>query len=170
MPAQAGGDNIGYNKGSGENIVNVSENIKNKFKDKVEIFVKSKKRTYVNVARDDAKDIVRYIFSNMGARFSIATAIDTRLGVEIIYHMAFDKDDMIVSVKTLVAKPELEMPTFTDIIPATEWIEREIHEMFGVVFIGHPRLERLLLPDDWEEGVYPFRKKTFESEKENPEK
>jgi Ni,Fe-hydrogenase III component G len=150
--------------------VNVSELIKSKFNNKVEILEKSKKRMYVSAAKDDTKDIVQYLFSNMGARFSIATAIDTRLGVEILYHMAFDKDGMIVSVRTLVAKPELEMPTFTDIIPGTEWIEREIHEMFGVDFIGHPRLERLLLPDDWEDGVYPFRKKTFESEKENLER
>jgi NADH-quinone oxidoreductase subunit C len=150
--------------------VNVIEQIKNKFKDKVEIFEKSKKRVYVNAAKDDTKDIVHYMFRDMGARFSIATAIDTRLGVEMLYHMAFDKDGMIVSIRTMANKPELEMPTFSDIIPGTLWIEREIHEMFGVDFVGHPGLERLLLPDDWEEGVYPFRKKTFESEKENLER
>jgi len=150
--------------------MNVLENIKIKFKDKVDIIEKSKRRVYIDVAKDDAKDIVRCLFGDMGARFSIATAIDTRLGVEILYHMAFDKDGMIVSIRTLVAKPELKMTTFTDIIPGTDWIEREIHEMFGVDFIGHPNLERLLLPDDWEEGVYPFRKKTFESEKENLER
>jgi NADH:ubiquinone oxidoreductase subunit C len=150
--------------------VNISEQIKDKFKDKVEIFEKSKKRTYVSAAKDDTKDVVRYLVANMGARFSIATAIDTRLGIELLYHLAFDKDGILVSVRTLAEKPEIKMPTFSDMIPGAEWIEREIHEMFGVDFIGHPNLERLLLPDDWEEGVYPFRKKTFESEKENPER
>jgi Ni,Fe-hydrogenase III component G len=72
--------------------------------------------------------------------------------------MAFDRLGVIVSVRVLVEKPELKMPSLTEIIPATEWIEREIHEMLGVDFIGHPNLERLLLPDDWPEGVYPFRK------------
>ena len=84
--------------------------------------------------------------------------------------MVFDKDGLIVSIRTLSSKPEIEMPTISDIISGALWIEREIHEMFGVDFIGHPNLERLLLPDDWEEGVYPFRKKSFKSEKENPER
>jgi len=150
--------------------MNIAEQIKDKFKDKIEILEKSKKRIYINAAKEDAKDVARYLFSDLGARFSTATGIDTRLGVEILYHMALDKNGIVVSIRTLVPKPELKMDTFTDIIPATQWIEREIHEMFGVDFIGHPSLERLLLPDDWEEGVYPFRKKTFESEKENTER
>jgi NADH:ubiquinone oxidoreductase subunit C len=84
--------------------------------------------------------------------------------------MAFDKHDLMVTVRTVVEKPELKMPTLTDIIPAANWIEREIHEMLGVDFTGHPGLERLLLPDDWQAGDYPFRKKIFDSEKENTEK
>jgi Ni,Fe-hydrogenase III component G len=150
--------------------VNLTEQINNKFKDKVDILERSKKRIYITVAKEDAKEVVKYLFTDMGARFSMATGIDTRIGIEILYHMAFDKNGTVVSIMTLVPKPELKMPTFTDIIPAAEWIEREIHEMLGVDFIGHPRLERLLLPDDWEEGVYPYRKKTFESEKENLER
>lgn len=150
--------------------MNIIEQIKNKFGDKVDIIAKSKKRAYVSVSKDHAKEVTGYLFKDMGARFSIATGIDARNGVEILYHMAFDKDGIVVSVRTLVPKPELEMPIFSDIIPATNWIERELHEMFGVNFIGHPNLERLLLPDDWTEGVYPYRKKTFESEKENTER
>ena len=96
----------------------------------------------------------------------MATGIDTRLGVEILYHMTFDESEMVVSLRTLVEKPELKTESFTDVVPAVEWIERELHEMFGVDFSGHPGLDRLLLPDDWPEGEYPFRKKTFESENE----
>jgi Ni,Fe-hydrogenase III component G len=150
--------------------MSIVEQIKNQFKDKADIFEKSDKRIYVGVAKEDAKEIVRFLFKDMGARMSIASGVDTRPGIEILYHMAFDKHNMIVTVKVLVKKPELEMPSFTDFMPAAEWIEREIHELLGVNFIGHPRLEKLLLPDDWQEGVYPLRKKTFESEKENIER
>jgi len=146
--------------------MNILEEIRTKFGNKVDIFVKSKKRVYVSVSPDDAKVVIGYLFRILGARMSIATGIDTRTGVEMLYHMAFDKHDLVVTVRTMVEKPELKMPTLTDIIPAANWIEREIHEMLGVDFIGHPGLERLLLPDDWEVGEYPFRKKTFDSEKE----
>jgi len=150
--------------------MNVLEEIRTKFGNKVKILEKSRRRAYVDVSIDDAKEVVGYLFGTLGARMSIATGIDTRSGVEMLYHMAFDKYNIMVSVRTLAKKPELKVPTFTDIIPAANWIEREIHEMLGVDFIGHPNLERLLLPDDWKEGEYPFRKKSFDSEQENTER
>ncbi len=150
--------------------MSILEEIKSKFSDKVDVFEKSKKRAYVTVAKEDAKEVVCYLFKDMGARMSIASGVDTRPGIEILYHMTFDKYNTIVSVKVLVKKPELEMPTFTDFMPAAEWIEREIHELLGVNFIGHPRLEKLLTADDWPEGVYPLCKKTFESTQENVER
>ena len=150
--------------------MNILEEIRTKFGNKVTIFVKSKKRVYVSVSINDAKDVIGYLFRILGARLSIATGIDTRIGIEMLYHMAFDKHDLMVTVRTMVEKPELKMPSLTDIIPAANWIEREIHEMLGVDFVGHPNLDRLLLPDDWQVGEYPFRKKTFESEKENTER
>jgi len=150
--------------------MNVVAEIQEKFKNKIEVFEKSAKRVYVTVPKPDAKELVRFLLLELGARFSIASGVDTRSGIEILYHMAFDELGLMVSVRTLVEKPELAMETFTDFMPAADWIEREIHEMLGVNFIGHPHLERFLLPDDWPEGVYPFRKKTFESEQENPER
>lgn len=140
---------------------NILEQIKNRFQEKVEIFEKSKKRTYITVAKEDAKELVKYLFKDLGARLSIATGVDTRPGIEILYHMAFDKYGVVITVRVLVKKPDLLMPTFTDFLPGAEWIEREVNEMFGVKFIGHPRLERLLLADDWPEGRYPLRKEEF---------
>jgi len=150
--------------------MNISEMIRTRFKDKVQIFEKTKKRIYVTIAKDDARLVVGYLYEELGARMSIATGIDIREGVELLYHMALDRDGVFVTVRTLVKKPELKMETFTDFLPGTNWIERELHEMFGVDFIGHPNLKRLLLPDDWPEGEYPFRKKTFESETEGIER
>lgn len=145
--------------------------LKNKFGNKLAIIEKSKQRVYINSpSKEAAQEIVKYCFADLGARFSIASGVDTRLGVEILYHMAFDAEGILVSIRALAKKPELEMPSFTAFMPAANWIEREIHEMLGVNFIGHPNLEKLLLPDDWPNGVYPYRKQTFESEKENIER
>ena len=147
--------------------MNCIESIKNKFGENLEIFQKSRQRIYITVQTPEAaKDMVKFMFQELGARFSIATGVDNRLGVEILYHMAFDKEHVLVSIRYLVKKPALEMLSFTDFLSATNWIEREIHEMLGVNFIGHPNLERLLLPDDWPSGVYPYRKQSYDSEKE----
>ena len=48
------------------------------------------------------------------------------------------------------------VPTITDLYPGTSFSERECHDMFGVVFDGHPDLRRLLMPDDY--GHFPLRK------------
>lgn len=150
--------------------MSILDKIKNKFGEKVDIFEKSKGRAYVTVAKEDAKEVVRYLFIEEGARLSIASGVDNRTAVEILYHLAADKEGIMVSVRVRVPKPQLEMETFTDFMGAADWIEREIHEMFGVNFAGHANLKTLLLPDDWPEGVYPLRKQTFGSEKENIER
>ncbi len=148
----------------------ITEQLKTKFGDRISILEKNKKRVYLETGIDQVKEVVSYIYRELGARFSTASGIDTRAGVEILYHLALDRQGLMVTVRVLVPKPELKMPSFFSIMPATEWVEREIHEMLGVDFIGHPDPRRLLLPDDWPEGVYPFRKKSFESEKEVTEK
>ncbi len=139
-------------------MADVVERIKEKFGDKVDIFEKSSKRAYVFIDKMYIKDIIQYIFRDMGARFSIASGIDNPGYMEILYHMAFDKNNIFVTVKTLVSKPELEIDSVASIVPGAAWIEREMSELLGIKFKGHPDMRRLLLADDWPEEVYPLRK------------
>ena len=60
-----------------------------------------------------------------------------------------------VRVKTQIADGE-PVPSAVPIWPTANWLEREVYDMFGVKFDGHPDLKRILMPDDWK--GHPLRK------------
>ncbi|MBU0630050.1 MAG: NADH-quinone oxidoreductase subunit C [Candidatus Margulisbacteria bacterium] len=147
--------------------MNISEKIKSTF-ERAEITEGHNGRIYVRIGKEELRDLAGFVYAELGGRLSTITAVDQRAGIELLYHLALNNDGLVVSVRVLVEKPGLEIGSLTDLVPAADWIEREIYEMFGLFFVGHPRLERLLLPDDWPAGEYPLRKKTFGSENELP--
>ena len=145
-----------------EEIVN---SVKNKFGSRIKKFYdKSAKRIYIEVARRDVTAIVRLIFKDLGARFNIATAADNPDNIEMMYHFDFDKIGLIVTVRAYVPKDDCVIDSILPIMNGAEWIEREIHELFGLEFRNHPNMRPLLLPDDWPKDRYPLRKKLNSTE------
>lgn len=136
------------------------KDIKERFKDKIiEWYEHSPQRIYVTVDRKDLVEVARYLFFEAKARFAIASGVDTRQGVEILYHFSLDKEGgKIVSLKVLLPREDLKVESLAPHIKATNWIEREMAELLGVEFLHHPDMRRLLLPEDWPEDKYPLRR------------
>jgi formate hydrogenlyase subunit 5 len=65
-------------------------------------------------------------------------------------------------VRALVPPHQPEFPAVTARVPAATWYEREVRDMFGLQPVGLPDERRLVLPDDWPEGLYPLRKDTMD--------
>lgn len=76
---------------------------------------------------------------------------------EIVYILYSFSKNAHVRVKTRVTLDQ-EVPSAVALYPAANWMEREVYDMFGARFSGHPDLKRILLPDEWE--GYPLRKET----------
>lgn len=132
--------------------------IKAEFKDRViDWEEKSTKRYYITMPREDITKVADFIFAKQGARFIIASGVDTPEAIEILYHFAFDKLNKILTVKVPVPKERCEIESIAPIIAGANWIEREIAELLGVNFLNHPNPKRLLLAEDWPEGKYPLR-------------
>jgi membrane-bound hydrogenase subunit beta len=67
-------------------------------------------------------------------------------------------DAVILTLGFSVPKENPTTRTITDLLPSAVLYEREVYEMLGVNFEGHPNLIPLLLPEGWPKGVYPLRK------------
>lgn len=119
----------------------------------------SDRRAYVDIYPKDVVAVTKYIFKDMALRFNIASAVDDFDALEILYHFSLDKEGIVVTVRAILKdKNEPHIDTITSVTRAAWWIEREMHELFGIEFDGNADLRPLLLPDDWPKGVYPLRK------------
>lgn len=119
---------------------------------------KNERRYYLEIQKKDLVESARILFRDLGLRFCIASGVDTIDNFEILYHFSSDQEDKFFSLRVKINKNNLEVPSISGIITAAKWIEREIWELLGINFAGHPELKRLLLAEDWPEGVCPLRK------------
>ncbi len=144
-------------------IEKLREKLGNLIKD---IKVHNERRIYITVKKEDIKKAVDIVFNDMGARYQIVTGVDNFDSFELLYHFSFDKEGgVIVSLRTFLERENPEIESLTSLIPGIAWIEREIWELLGINFAGHPNLKHLLLRDDWPEGYYPLRKEAKEDGK-----
>ena len=76
--------------------------------------------------------------------------------IEALYH--FCSGAAIVTLRISLPRQQPRLPSVCQSIPSATLYERELMEMFGVDIVDTPNRQRLFLPDDWQEGVYPLRK------------
>ena len=137
----------------------ILKDIKERFKeDIIDVFDKSPKRVYIEIKPESIREVAGYVFKNLGARFNIASGVDVREHMEILYHFIFEDINLLISFRVKLEKSKLEIDSLATVFEGANWIEREIHELLGIDFKGHSDLRRLLLPENWPKGVYPLRR------------
>ena len=85
---------------------------------------------------------------------STITGQDTGSAIELLYHFW---DGGGLTLRTSLPRNEPHIATLTDLIPGAALYEREVCEMLGVTFDGHPDPRPLLLPDDWDKKQFPMK-------------
>jgi membrane-bound hydrogenase subunit alpha len=139
-----------------EELKNRLSEVKDKLID-IEKMVDS--RIFLSCEAENAYAVNKFLFEDVPLRFVIATGVDSDDCFEILYHYSNDETGHVVTLKALIRdreKPAID--SIAPFLPAAEWIEREIHDILGIDFRNHPDMRRLILSDDWPEGVYPLRK------------
>jgi Ni,Fe-hydrogenase III component G len=124
---------------------------------------KADNRIWLSCESENAFAVNKFLFEDVPLRFVIATGIDSDDCFEVLYHYAYDQTGCIITLKAFIRNRENPViESIAPFLPGAEWTEREIHDILGIDFKNHPDMRRLILADDWPEGVYPLRKKEKE--------
>lgn len=83
--------------------------------------------------------------------------------LSVYYHLESTKLKHKITLKVSTDRNKPEVSSVTEIWKGADWHEREAYDLFGIIFLNHPDLRRILMPYDWDAG-YPLRK-----DYENPE-
>lgn len=134
------------------------------FGDAIERHAVSCGDTIVYVTRDRSHDVLAWLKDQPAQRFDYltdVTAVDYRdpeRPLEVVYQLRSlgRRADLRVKV-ALDRRGPLEVQSVWDLWRGADWLEREVYDMFGVAFVGHPDLRRILMWETYAEG-YPLRK------------
>ena len=115
-----------------------------------------RERATLEVAPASVHDVLAYLKLDAGEPFEHLMSLhgcdylpeEPRLGVH--YELLSRERVERLNVKTRVGVDAPEVPTVVDLFPTANFQEREVYDMFGVVFDGHPDLRRILMPEDYE--------------------
>jgi NADH-quinone oxidoreductase subunit C len=148
------------------------DKITEKFTDKVEVAFVKEDRVRINVSSENVHDVAEFIRDEMNFdHVESVSGVDFPQDkeIEVVYHIGSYSDSSLARQIIVLAtrapreedpipgKDATRLPTLRDIFYSVEFHEREVFEMFGVFFEGHPDNRRLLLPEDWAD-LPPLRK------------
>lgn len=121
------------------------------------------------VAKERAPGLLRFLKEEIDRPYRMLydlSAIDERMRAHregqppseftVVYHLLSFERNEYLRIKVALPETRLSLPSITNIWPAADWYEREVFDMFGIIFDGHPHMERLLMPKSW--VGHPLRK------------
>ncbi len=150
----------------------ISDKLVEKFGDKVEVGFVKKDRVRINISKENIHKVAEFVRDALNYdHVESVTGVDfpTDKEIEVVYHVGSYTDSslarQILVLATRAPREEnpipgqdsTRLPSIRDVFYSAEFGEREVFEMLGVYFEGHPDNRRLLLPEDWAD-LPPLRK------------
>lgn len=130
-----------------------------KFKSNIEkVFIRHKNRVLIQIKKEVLTKIAAFLYKDQGLRFIIASAMISDNKFEIIYHFSNDKSGLVLNIQVFLPYQKPEIESLVPLFVAADWIEREMHELFGIRFLNHPNLAPLLSQGNWVPNAFPYSK------------
>lgn len=139
----------------------IHEKLKAQFGEAVGPLGEPKVDAFAVVKADQLIEIARFLKSAPGIELDFCedlTAVDwpKRNVIEVVYHLFSYRHRHGIVLKVEADRAAPAVPSVEGVWKAANWMEREVYDLFGVDFAGHPDMRRVLLPDDW--VGHPLRK------------
>jgi len=117
---------------------------------------------WLKIELQSFRPFIESLFEYDFVNFHVISGDDTGDDVTLSYHLSLfqrDRDKRIgVIIAVEIPKSALFIPSIFDLLPGSEYSEREIREMFGIDFVGLPNKGLVFLPEDWNEQIKPWRR------------
>jgi NADH-quinone oxidoreductase subunit C len=119
-----------------------------------------KNENTIEVSQDKLKTFVGHLVNDVHVRHLMTiTGLDAGQNLVIIYNFSLERDR--INVRTSIPKTKPSTLSIVDIVPGAILYEMELHDMFGIEFLGNPwKDQKLLLPDEWGDLPPPLLKTT----------
>jgi len=137
------------------------DEIRRRFPDAVKDSLMFRNQPFIVLVKELLLAVCGFLKSDEGGGYTLLTdetAVDypkREKRFEIIYQLYSFRQNNRLRLKVTVGEGE-KVPSVVGIWPTADWLEREVYDMFGVLYEGHPDLKRILLPDGWQ--GHPLRK------------
>jgi NADH-quinone oxidoreductase subunit C len=142
---------------SGDVAPSAEEAIRHRFPEAVREAVLAVDVPTLTIDREHVEAVARFLKEELDYRLpACASGVDRVEQFEVVYHAMSLATNRLVGLKVVVPREDPHTPSLTGVWRGVDWHEREIFDLFGILFDGHPDLRRILLPDDWE--GHPLRK------------
>jgi NADH-quinone oxidoreductase subunit C len=148
---------------AGLNPKDIAEKIKEKFPEQVADVAEFRDQVSVIVKKEQIVAILKYLHDEPMLNFDHLqdlTAVDylkkKDVRFEVVYTLYSMKYRHAIRIRAQVAENDPKISSVVPIWEGANWHERECFDMFGIDFVGHPDLRRILMPEDWE--GHPLRK------------
>ena len=135
------GDKVAFQESTKKNIKSINE----------------KRRIFMTADRSVIQELAFFLRDKLNFEHTSAVVgVDWVDHMQVVYFITNYFSSIIVEIKVDIPNDDLHVPTVATVWQGANWHERETYELFGIIFDGHPKLERLLTPSSYE--FFPFRK------------
>jgi len=135
----------------------MANRVAEKFPESVKVLKTGARRLYLTSDRSAILNLCTFLKNDLGFdHASCVSGVDRCDRFQVVYHLTSYESGVAAEIVVDIPRDNPEIDSVTPLWGGANWHEREAYDMFGIVFIGHPRLERILLPSDYE--FFPMRK------------